>query len=402
MEIHEVKLGDIATVKGGKRLPKGINLITKPNTHPYIRVRDLNGKRTLELDSSFEFVDDETQKTISRYIVNEGDIVLSIVGTIGLVAVIGKSLNEANLTENCVKLTSLSGVDRDFLYYFLKSSYGQQEITRGTVGAVQAKLPIKNIQDITIPLPDELTQRKIAAVLSSLDAKIETNKKINDNLMQQAVTIFKSWFVEYSPFDGIEPKEWETVNLEKITSLISRGIAPKYSDNSDQIVINQKCIRNHMIDLSQARTHTPKVINEKWLRFGDLLINSTGDGTLGRAAQVWFQPQNITVDSHVTVVRPAKENLIFYIGLWGVLHEREIESLHTGSTGQTELPKERVKALELHLPDNGTLDRFNTLIAPIAAAIVSKQNESNKLATLRDALLPKLMSGEIDVSAVQL
>ena len=402
MEIHEVKLGDIATVKGGKRLPKGINLITKPNTHPYIRVRDLNGKRTLELDSSFEFVDDETQKTISRYIVNEGDIVLSIVGTIGLVAVIGKSLNEANLTENCVKLTSLSGVDRDFLYYFLKSSYGQQEITRGTVGAVQAKLPIKNIQDITIPLPDELTQRKIAAVLSSLDAKIETNKKINDNLMQQAVAIFKSWFVEYSPFDGIEPKEWETVNLEKITSLISRGIAPKYSDNSDQIVINQKCIRNHMIDLSQARTHTPKVINEKWLRFGDLLINSTGDGTLGRAAQVWFQPQNITVDSHVTVVRPAKENLIFYIGLWGVLHEREIESLHTGSTGQTELPKERVKALELHLPDNGTLDRFNTLIAPMAAAIVSKQNENNKLATLRDALLPKLMSGEIDVSAVQL
>ena len=84
------------------------------------------------------------------------------------------------------------------------------------------------------------------------------------------------------------------------------------------------------------------------------------------------------------------------------LHEREIESLHTGSTGQTELPKERVKALELHLPDNGTLDRFNTLIAPMAAAIVSKQNENNKLATLRDALLPKLMSGEIDVSAVQL
>ena len=157
-----------------------------------------------------------------------------------------------------------------------------------------------------------------------------------------------------------------------------------------------------MIDLSQARTHTSKVINEKWLRFGDLLINSTGDGTLGRAAQVWFQPQNITVDSHVTVVRPAKENLIFYIGLWGVLHEREIESLHTGSTGQTELPKERVKALELHLPDNGTLDRFNTLIAPMAAAIVSMQNENNTLAILRDALLPKLMSGEIDVSAVQL
>lgn len=291
--------------------------------------------------------------------------------------------------------------DISFVYYAMRILGKKLNFISKTSTAV----PIVNKSSFSsyeIECPSLKKQKQIAAVLSVLDAKIECNRMINDNLMQQAVTIFKSWFVEYSPFDGIEPKEWETVNLEKITSLISRGIAPKYSDNSDQIVINQKCIRNHMIDLSQARTHTPKVINEKWLRFGDLLINSTGDGTLGRAAQVWFQPQNITVDSHVTVVRPAKENLIFYIGLWGVLHEREIESLHTGSTGQTELPKERVKALELHLPDNGTLDRFNTLIAPMAAAIVSKQNENNKLATLRDALLPKLMSGEIDVSAVQL
>ena len=291
--------------------------------------------------------------------------------------------------------------DISFVYYAMRILGKKLNFISKTSTAV----PIVNKSSFSsyeIECPSLKKQKQIAAVLSVLDAKIECNRMINDNLMQQAVTIFKSWFVEYSPFDGIEPKEWETVNLEKITSLISRGIAPKYSDNSDQIVINQKCIRNHMIDLSQARTHTPKVINEKWLRFGDLLINSTGDGTLGRAAQVWFQPPNITVDSHVTIVRPAKENLIFYIGLWGILHEREIECLHTGSTGQTELPKERVKALELHLPDNGTLDRFNTLIAPMAAAIVSKQNENNKLATLRDALLPKLMSGEIDVSAVQL
>lgn len=402
METREVKLGDVATVKGGKRLPKGTNLITTPNNHPYIRVRDLNGRRTLELDNSFEFVDDETQKTISRYVVDNGDIVLSIVGTIGLVAIIGKSLDKANLTENCVKLTSLSGIDRDFLYYFLKSSFGQQEITRGTVGAVQAKLPIKNIQDITIPLPDEFTQRKIAAILSSLDEKIETNQKINDNLQQQAAAIFRSWFVDYAPFGGTAPNEWKNVTLEEITALVSRGITPKYADDADQIVINQKCIRNHMIDLSLARSHKPKVINDKWLRFGDLLINSTGDGTLGRVAQVWFQPHNLTVDSHVTIVRPAAENTIFYIGLWGIQHEKEIESLHTGSTGQTELPRDRVKALELLLPDKETLDRFNALIAPMAADIISNQEENNRLASIRDALLPKLMFGKIDVSGIQL
>ena len=184
--------------------------------------------------------------------------------------------------------------------------------------------------------------------------------------------------------------------------MVSRGITPKYANDTDQIIINQKCIRNHIIDLSFARSHRPKVINNKWLQFGDLLINSTGDGTLGRAAQVWFQPHNLTVDSHVTIVRPATENLIFYIGLWGTQHEKEIESLHTGSTGQTELPRDRVKAMKLVLPDSKTLAHFNSVMAPMASAIVTNLEENQRLANLRDALLPKLMSGEIDVSSIKI
>ena len=177
-----VKLGDVASIKGGKRLPKGINLITTPNSHPYIRVRDLNGRHTLELTSDFEYVDDTTQKTIARYIVSSGDIVLSIVGTIGLVSIVGDTLQNANLTENCVKITDFNGVDRDYLYYYLKSARGQAEIAKGTVGAVQAKLPIKNIQDISIDLPDLTVQKKISNILASIDHKIAVNMEINDNL----------------------------------------------------------------------------------------------------------------------------------------------------------------------------------------------------------------------------
>ena len=191
------------------------------------------------------------------------------------------------------------------------------------------------------------------------------------------------------------------VTLDDLTSLVSRGIAPKYDDNSVQIVLNQKCIRDHYIDISLGRRHKPKTINEKWLQYGDLLINSTGEGTLGRAAQVWFIPENMTVDSHVTVVRPKKQLLLFYIGLWGISHEREIEALHTGSTGQTELPRERVKAMELRLPDDATLMRFNAVIAPMVSQIIVNQQENTRLASVRDALLPKLMSGEVDVSAIQ-
>ena len=401
-EWHEVPLRELVGY-----ISKGIApSYAEEASETTIRVLNQKCNRNFRISYGDSRLHDTLKKKVppERY-VKPDDILINSTGagTAGRIAQIEDVPSATTIDGHMILIRSNGKVTQKFLGYALKAHQWEVlQLDEGSTGQTELNRD-RLLDEIMINYPvsfDE--QNAIVSTLESIDRKLIVNEQLNDNLMQQAVAIFKSWFVEYSPFDGIEPKEWETVNLEKITSLISRGIAPKYSDNSDQIVINQKCIRNHMIDLSQARTHTPKVINEKWLRFGDLLINSTGDGTLGRAAQVWFQPQNITVDSHVTVVRPAKENLIFYIGLWGVLHEREIESLHTGSTGQTELPKERVKALELHLPDNGTLDRFNTLIAPMAAAIVSKQNENNKLATLRDALLPKLMSGEIDVSAVQL
>ena len=192
-EWKEYKLGDLVTVKGGKRLPKGINLISTKNSHPYIRIRDLGKSKYLQLNSDYEYVDDETQKSISRYITNKGDILLSIVGTIGLTGIVGESLDNANLTENCVKLIDLKNVDCNYLYYFLNSEIGQNEIKKGTVGAVQPKLPIKNIQAISISLPALPTQQKIAAILSSLDDKIELNNKINESLEQQAQALFKSF-----------------------------------------------------------------------------------------------------------------------------------------------------------------------------------------------------------------
>lgn len=290
------------------------------------------------------------------------------------------------------------GYDIRYLCYLINLT----DLSGYITGSAQPKLSQSSMNAIVLPMPKFEIQKEVADFIEKFDKKIQINEKVNDNLEQQAVALFKSWFVDFSLFGGTVPENWEDTTLENITTLITRGIAPKYSDNSDQTVVNQKCIRNHTIDLSLARTHTPKAINEKWLKFGDLLINSTGDGTLGRVAQVWFAPKALTADSHVTIVRPAREELIFYIGLWGILHEKEIESLHTGSTGQTELPRDRVKMLKLLLPDNISLSRFNSIIAPMASTIILNQEENQKLASLRDTLLPKLMSGEIDVSSIQL
>ena len=371
-------------------------------------VRVLNQKcnRNFRITYSESRLHDLARKKVpAERFVKIDDILINSTGagTAGRIAQICNLPCDTIVDGHMIIIRANDKVSQKYLGYAMKAHQWEVlQLDEGSTGQTELNRE-RLLDEIMISYPTSFAlQETIVKTLEGIDRKLLINEKVNDNLQQQAAAIFRSWFVDCAPFGGKAPDEWENVTLEDITALVSRGITPKYADDTDQIVINQKCIRNHTIDLSLARTHTPKIINEKWLRFGDLLINSTGDGTLGRAAQVWFQPKNLTVDSHVTIARPAKENLIFYIGLWGILHEKEIESLHTGSTGQTELPRDRVKAMELLLPDNETLDRFNGLITPMAAAIVANQEENNRLAALRDAILPKLMSGEIDVTDIQL
>lgn len=173
--VSYTELGLLADVKGGKRLPKGVNLITVPNQHPYIRVRDLNNVVFASLSNDYEYVDVETQKIISRYIVSTGDVLISIVGTIGLTAIVDHTLDKANLTENCVKLTNLKTVTPEYLLLFLRSPRGIEAISKGTVGAVQLKLPIKNIQSITVPLLCVEEFQPLNEMLSAIFSQISTN-----------------------------------------------------------------------------------------------------------------------------------------------------------------------------------------------------------------------------------
>ena len=198
------------------------------------------------------------------------------------------------------------------------------------------------------------------------------------------------------------PEDWNVCTLDSICNLIIKGITPKYTEDSEQLVINQKCVRNHQIDLSLARPHIPKKTNEKWLKYGDILVNSTGTGTLGRAAQVLFVPNNLTVDSHVTIIRASKAEYIHFLGLWATSHEHDFVMLQTGSTGQTDLPRERLKKMQILLPSIDILKKFSSIIKPISDTQINNHQENQRLSALRDTLLPKLMNGEIDVSQVRI
>lgn len=376
---------------------RGKTVPTAPTGHKLIATNCVTNNTLFPVYEKVRYLSDEIYRTWFRAHPFPGDILFVNKGTPGRVCMVPDPVDFCIAQDMIALRADDSKIYNKYLFAVLRSSEIQKQVYNTNVGDVIPHFKKQFMDQLLIPVPERKIQEAIGDLYYSLSYKIEHNKKINDNLQQQATTIFYQWFVANPEYE-----KWPLVTLESLTSLVSRGITPKYTDDSTQIVLNQKCIRNHYIDTSLARRHKPKVINEKWLQYGDLLINSTGEGTLGRAAQVWFVPENMTVDSHVTIVRPNNQLLLFYIGLWGISHEREIEALHTGSTGQTELPRERVKAMELRHPDNDTLARFNSIIKPMVSAIIANQQENTRLGNIRDTLLPKLMSGEIDVSSIQI
>ena len=168
-------LENLCTVKGGKRLPADCELLNTPTNHPYIRVRDVGSSRYVCLTDQFQYIDEETNSAISRYIVNTGDIVISIVGTIGLIGKIHSSLDNANLTENCVKLAGIHTVTSDYLYYTLCYKKQIKEIELLTVGAVQSKLPMYNIQSMKILVPPETVIREFQNRIDTFNGQVEAN-----------------------------------------------------------------------------------------------------------------------------------------------------------------------------------------------------------------------------------
>ena len=170
-----IKIGDICDVKGGKRLPLGSDLIEQKNSHPYIRIRDLKDSCYVVLNDDFLYIDDETQQEIARYITNTNDLLISIVGTIGLTSIVHSSLDNANLTENCVKLTNMQKLSPEYVLMYLRTKSGQKAISQATVGAVQSKLPLKNVQNLDIQYFDNEQMKEINLLLKNSFSLISCN-----------------------------------------------------------------------------------------------------------------------------------------------------------------------------------------------------------------------------------
>ena len=199
---------------------------------------------------------------------------------------------------------------------------------------------------------------------------------------------------------GEIPKGWLVKSLAELTSYLSRGISPAYTEAGGTLVLNQKCIRGGRVDITKGRRHDPakRSAAGRTLLPGDILVNSTGVGTLGRVAQVVGLEEDTIVDSHVTVVRANGVDATWnFLGIALSDREQEIERLGEGSTGQTELSRARLASLLLAIPNSDLMAEFDRLCIPLRHRVHANEESSRTVAATRDALLPRLISGELRV-----
>ena len=386
-EWKEYKLGDMVQINAGKRLPKGVGLSSRPSSHPYIKIRSLGSTRILELNETYEYVDDVTQKTISRYIVNSGDILLSIVGTIGLTGIVGDSLDNANLTENCVKIIGLNGLNSMFLYYFLLSQIGQKEIQKGIVGAVQPKLPIKNIQDITIKIPSITGQERIAKVLSSIDDKIELNNRINHNLEEQARNIFLS----YIDCDCVECPFSDLIT-------VGSGGTPRTSEsrfwNGDIPFFSPKDVSNSCFTLFTEKLITKDGLNNcNSSLYHENTTFITARGTVGKISLAGVS----MAMNQSCFALTSKDNTPYFAYF---LTERVVESLKKKANGAVfdAINSKDILQELVRVPNRDVIFQIEDRIRPYMNSIRFKSIENLYLTDTRDTLLPKLLSGELKIN----
>lgn len=259
-------------------------------------------------------------------------------------------------------------------------------------------------QKVLVPLYE--TQVKIADTISTYDSLIEVNNKRIKVLEQMAENLYKEWFVRFR-FPGYEtaefengiPKGWEYKTVEGLSCVLQRGISPDYDDDGEYSVISQKCIRQSIMDFYEARKHTKKFKSELNILDGDTVICSTGTGTLGRVGQVYGAYQNTTFDSHVTLVR-ANNDVGAHFLFWALKNMQPwFMNMGIGSTNQQELYRSTIKNAKILVPDEASnlTERFDSYIDPIHKQICILRDKTQNLIIQRDLLLPRLMSGKLEV-----
>ncbi len=367
------------------------------------------------------YIDDEKFKELKRFQVQTNDLIISCSGTLGKVSIISEDdpkgiISQALLTLRPNPLKILP----DYLKYFFTSKSGFSSITSRSSGSVQVNIANRQIiEQIKLALPGVDEQQQIASVLSSLDDKIELNRRMNKTLEEMGKALFKRWFVDFEfpdengkPYKsnggemveselGLIPKGWKAVPLIKVFDFLEGpGIRNwQYADTGTRF-INIRLINNGDIDIKSANYINQKDVDTKYQHFllqeGDMVVSASG--TLGKNAIV--RKSHLPLLLNTSVIRFRPQDNVSYPFMYQYLQSEEFLSeqirLSAGSV-QANFGPTHLKQMSVLSPSKDILDRFNQICGAIYQEINAKMDENEQLGALRDSLLPRLMSGKLRV-----
>lgn len=285
--------------------------------------------------------------------------------------------------------------DKDYLYWFMRTPQYQKKIVATASGSTVKHTSPSRICDVEINLPSIDKQKKIASLLTSIEKKIHISERINDNLFAQMQALYAAWFIDCIPLGGIKPLSWQKTSIYTIADIIYGAPFSSKQFNTDGKGI--PIIRIRDLKEQKVATYTTEKHPKGYLlQAGDIVVGMDGEFVpyIWGSDEAWLN-QRVCVFKN----KRLKGKAFLYFTIKPLLYA--IEQTQVATT-VIHIGKKDFDAFEITLPDPRVLDSFDAITTPMVEKIVENRFEIKRLELLRDALLPKLMSGELDVSNIQL
>ena len=389
MKFDTVKIGEYLYIKG--RIGwKGLKKNEYLDTSSY---RIINGESLTDDGIDWNkagFISKERYEESPEIMLQPGDILISKDGTIGKIGYVDELDAPTTVASGIFVVRNLKPqmFNTRFIYHFFTSQYFKNFITMRTEGSVIPHLYQKDFVDLDFPLPELSIQNKIVDILDAISQKIDVNKSVNNNLMQQATALFRSWFIDFEPFGGVQPDDWNLSTLGQVSRMGAGGDKPKTTSPVKTVDCPYPIYSNGLTDYGlYGYTNEPKISEES--------VTVSARGTIGFVClrHIPYVPivRLVTLIPHTPMI--SAKYLYLYL--------RQLNISGTGTT-QQQLTVPDFRKTEIIVPSEGVMDTFTKMVTPMFEKIWVNEDENTALAKVRAALLPKLLSGEIELTSVDI
>ena len=408
MEWKEVRLGDIADIQTGPfgsqlhksdYIAEGIPCIMPTNIGPHLNF----------VVDGMAHVSEEDANRLSRHLTEIGDIIYARRGDIEKCAYVTTNEDKWLCGTGCLKIRCNNDVNSRFIAYLLSTAECKKWITGNAVGTTMLNLSKGILCNLPLLIPSLQDQCRIASILSSLDHKIELNNKINADLEEMAQAIFKNWFVDFEPFKdgkfvdselGMIPEGWKVGRADDFYQINIGKTPPRkehqwFSTNpADKIWVSIANMGNSGIFISDSSEYLTKeaVDRHNIIMVPKNTILLSFKLTVGRVA---IADKELTTNEAIARFILSDDKYMEYLYLY--LKKYDYNSLGSTSSIATAVNSKTIKGMQMLQPSDNVIDAFHIQVNPIFEKIRSLTKENSRLSLLRDTLLPRLMSGELEV-----